>query len=125
MKTNFLTMAGLAFAAVSGVAANIAALPMGVEVFERDGMTVVREVGVRPPGRPLHDWRWKLLRQRTCQLHLVWQPLQIALHSVRTDVRDVVSVESLGWRVIPGKGGGEGIFASEGALIDRWFPCQV
>lgn len=44
MKTDFLTIATLAFATISGVAANPASLPMGVEITERDGVTLVREV---------------------------------------------------------------------------------
>ncbi|KND91879.1 hypothetical protein TOPH_03596 [Tolypocladium ophioglossoides CBS 100239] len=44
MKTNFLAIAALAFATISGAAANPAGLPMGVEITERDGMTLVREV---------------------------------------------------------------------------------
>ncbi|POR36801.1 Uncharacterized protein TPAR_03005 [Tolypocladium paradoxum] len=50
MKTNFLTIAALAFATISGAAANLAGLPMGVEITERDGMTLVREVSHEHPG---------------------------------------------------------------------------
>lgn len=44
MKTNFLTTAAVAFATISGAAANPASLSMGIEITERDGMTLVREV---------------------------------------------------------------------------------
>lgn len=44
MKTNFLSIAVLAFATISGTAANPADKPMGVQVTERDGVTLVREV---------------------------------------------------------------------------------
>ncbi|OAA53907.1 hypothetical protein SPI_09114 [Niveomyces insectorum RCEF 264] len=44
MKSNFLAIAALAFAAVSGAAATPASLPMGIEVTEQNGTTVVREV---------------------------------------------------------------------------------
>lgn len=44
MKTDFLTIAALALANAFGAAANPASLPLGVEVTERDGMTIVREV---------------------------------------------------------------------------------
>lgn len=43
MKNNFLATA-VALAAVSGAAANPAAAPMGVEITERDGVTLIREV---------------------------------------------------------------------------------
>jgi hypothetical protein len=41
---SFLTLAFLAVASISGVAANVGLLPMGVEVLEVNGMTTVREV---------------------------------------------------------------------------------
>lgn len=44
MKTNVLATAVLAFVTISGAAANPASLPMGVEVIEQDGVTLVREV---------------------------------------------------------------------------------
>lgn len=44
MKTNFLAIAALAFATITGTAANSAGMPMGVQVEERDGITLVREV---------------------------------------------------------------------------------
>lgn len=44
MKTNFLTIAAVAFETISGAAVNPASLPMGIEITERDGMTLVREV---------------------------------------------------------------------------------
>ncbi|KAK2612757.1 hypothetical protein QQS21_001208 [Conoideocrella luteorostrata] len=49
MKTDFLTIvAALAFAAIPGASANPSPLPMGVEITERDGVTLVREVKVVP-----------------------------------------------------------------------------
>jgi hypothetical protein len=42
--TNFMAIAALAFAIMSGAAANPASLPLGIEITERDGVTLVREV---------------------------------------------------------------------------------
>lgn len=43
MKTNVVTIAALALATVSGVSASPSNLPMGVEIIEQDGVTLVRE----------------------------------------------------------------------------------
>lgn len=43
MKTNFLTITALAFASISSVLADPTNLPMGIEIIERDGVTLVRE----------------------------------------------------------------------------------
>jgi hypothetical protein len=44
MKTAFFSIAALAFAAISGAAANPAPMGMSVDIFERDGVLEVREV---------------------------------------------------------------------------------
>lgn len=49
MKISFQTIAALAFATSRGAAANPASLPMGIEIVERDGVTLVREVVCHTP----------------------------------------------------------------------------
>ncbi|EMR66989.1 hypothetical protein UCREL1_6016 [Eutypa lata UCREL1] len=44
MKSNLLTIAIATITALSRVGASTANLPMGVEIMERDGRTLVREV---------------------------------------------------------------------------------
>ncbi|EGX96247.1 hypothetical protein CCM_00902 [Cordyceps militaris CM01] len=48
MKVNFLTLAAMALANIPGAAAAPADAPMGIEITERDGVTLIREV---PHGR--------------------------------------------------------------------------
>ena len=55
-----MTIATLAFAAISGAAANPASLPMGIEIIERDGVTLVREV-VRYTAFLYHRNQWPQL----------------------------------------------------------------
>jgi hypothetical protein len=44
MKTAFFSITDLAFAAISGTAANPAPMGMSVDISERDGVLEVREV---------------------------------------------------------------------------------
>lgn len=58
MKVNFLTLAAMALANIPGAAAAPADAPMGIEITERDGVTLIREVVCsKPQLRPAHNKR--------------------------------------------------------------------